>query len=184
MMIRYILALVPQKKSMLPFIQVAQSMFIPLNDGYLLNQENSLPHITICAFECDDSEKIEKLCEDLRNCKVDPCPIRILGLMLKKGKNPPYHYSVGLSIARDDPILQLHDKIRSLLIANQLLPTNPCLELFQPHITLAGIAWKSSTNVILDSKIDDLISMPIEEFHLTLGRSDEMGQYRQMLYEF
>lgn len=159
-------------------------MFAPLNDGYLLNEENSLPHITICAFESDESEKIEKLCEDLRNYKVDRCPVRILGLLLKKGKNPPHHYSVGLSIARDDPILQLHYKIRSLLIAHQIIPINPSMELFQPHLTLAGIAWTPSTSVILDSKIDDLISMPMEEFHLTLGRSDAIGQYLQVLYEF
>lgn len=183
-MIRYILALVPSKKCALSFIQAAQSMFIPLNDGYLLNEENSLPHITVCAFECDESEKIEKLCEDLQNCKIDTCPIRILGLMLKKGKYPPYHYSVNLSIARDDPILQLHYKIRSLLIAHQITPVNPSMELYQPHLTLAGIAWKPSTSVILDSTIDDLISMPIEEFHLTLGRSDAIGQYLQILYEF
>jgi 2'-5' RNA ligase len=169
-LIRYILALVPSKKCALSFIQVAQSMFTPLNDGYLLNEENSLPHITVCAFECDESEKIEKLCEDLQNCKIDTCPVRILGLMLKKGKHPPYHYSVNLSIARDDPILQLHYKIRSILIAHQITPVNPSMELYQPHL--------------LDSTIDDLISMPIEDFHLTLGRSDAIGQYLQILYEF
>ncbi len=178
------LALLPSKKCALPFIQVAQSIFAPLNDGYLLNEDNSLPHITVCAFECDDSKKIEKLCEDLRDCKVDPCSIRILGLMLKKGKNPPYHYSINLSIAREEPILQLHYKIRSLLIENQIMPINPSMELYQPHITLAGIAWKPSTSVILDSRIDDLISMPIEEFHLTLGKSDAIGQCLEILYEF
>lgn len=183
-MIRYILALVPSKKCALSFIQAAQSMFAPLNDGYLLNDENSLPHITICAFECDEPEKIEKLYEDLRNCKIEPCPVKILGLMLKKGKHPLHHYSVGLSIARDDPILQLHYKIRSLLIAHQITPVNPSMDLYQPHLTLAGIAWKPSERVILDSKIDDLISMPIEEFHLTLGRSDAIGQYLEVLYEF
>lgn len=183
-MMRFVLALLPSKKCMLPFIQVAQSIFAPLNDGYLLNEENSLPHITICAFECDDLEKIEKLCEELRNSEIGPCRVRILGLMLKKGKNPPYHYSVGLSIARDDPILQLHYKIRSLLMANQIVPVNPSMELYQPHLTLAGIAWTPSTNVILESKIDDLVSMPTEEFHLVLGKSDEIGQFLQVVYEF
>ncbi len=178
---RYLFALLPKKQSMLPFIQVAQSLFVPLNDGYLLNEENSLPHITICAFECDDPSKIDKL---VKNCKVDKCPIRILGLMLKKGKKPPYHYSVGLSIARDDPIVQLHYKIRSLLLDNHIIPVNPSLDLFNPHLTLAGIAWKPSAKVILDSKIDDLISMPTDEFRLTLGKSDEMGQYLETIYEF
>lgn len=103
--------------------------------------------------------------------------------MLKKEKHPPYHYSVGLSIARDDPILQLHYKIQSLLIAHQIIPINPSMELYQPDPTPAGIAWKPSTSVILNSKMDDLISMPIEEFHLTLGRSDAIGQYLETLDE-
>lgn len=183
-MMRYILALMPAKQYMLPFIQAARSMFGSINDGYLLNEENSLPHITICAFVCDDAEKIKKLCEDVRNCKFQPCAVRMLGLTLKKGKNPPYHYSVGLQVARDEPILQLHYKMRDLLMKNNIVPVNPSMEHYLPHITLAGIAWRPSTNVILDTKIDDLLSLPIEEFRLTLGRSDEIGQYLETVCEF
>ena len=75
---RYLFALVPPEKERSPFIQVSQNLFGSLHDGYLLSEENSLPHITICAFLCEDFEKIEKLREDLRRSPIDPCPVRIL----------------------------------------------------------------------------------------------------------
>lgn len=46
-MIRYILALVPPKHHALAYIKTAQQAFASLNDGYLLNNDTSLPHVTI-----------------------------------------------------------------------------------------------------------------------------------------
>ena len=58
------------------------------------------------------------------------------------------------------------------------------LPLYLPHLTLAGIRWTPSEILNVSSIIDDLISMPIEPFHLVLGRGDDIGQYLETLSEF
>jgi hypothetical protein len=157
-------------------------MFAPLSDGYLLNEENSLPHITICAFRCEDKE-LDPIWNDLQSLDIKICPIRILGLQLKKGSIPQYHYSVGLSVARDLPILYLHQQIVKLLHSWKIECLNPCMDLYQPHLTLAGISWLPDESIVLSPTINDLISMSTAPFHLALAKGDDIGQCLQILYE-
>lgn len=179
---RYILALMPSKQHVLAYVQAAQNMFAPMTDGYLLNEENSLPHVTICAFSCEDKE-LDALWNDLHSADIGICPVRMLALQLKKGQVPQYHYSVGLTVARDPPLLQLHQHIVNVLRSRQIECLNPCMELYQPHLTLAGIAWMPDESVVLSPAIDDLISMSIPPFRLVLAKGDDIGQCLQILYE-
>jgi hypothetical protein len=107
-----------------------------------------------------------------------------MGLMLKKGKVPPHHYSVSLSIARDSAILHLHHQTLRLLSNFNITPLNPSEDLYFPHLTLAGIRFAPTEHVSLAPVIDDVISMPIDPFHLVLGRGDDIGQYLETLHQF
>src|SRR5579872_6614677 len=138
---RYILALIPCKQHMLAYIQAAQQTFAPINDGYLLTEGNSMPHVTICAFQCDDKQKLSEIWNSVQNWHIDNCCVHVVGIMLKKGKIPAHHYSVGLSVARDPSILQLHQLAVGLLHSHGIHCLNPNQELYQPHLTLAGIGW-------------------------------------------
>ena len=180
---RYILSLIPSKQNILAYTQAAQQIFAPINDGYLLSEGVSLPHVTLCSFHCDDEEKVATIWSDIRSWHIDNCAIRMTGLMLKKGKTPPYHYSVGLSVARDPSILHLHHLSVDLLSSHGIECLNPSDGLHQPHLTLAGIHWFPFESVVLPSLIDDLISMPTAPFRLVLARGDDIGQYLETLFE-
>lgn len=105
------------------------------------------------------------------------------GLMLKKGKFPPHHYSVGLSVSRDPQLLYLHHLALELLEPYQVTVLTPNRELYQPHLTLAGMSWLPEKEVILPFVIDDLLSHPVDDFQLVLGRGDDIGQYLETLFE-
>lgn len=180
---RYILALLPSEQQKTAYIQAAQTVFSPICDGYMLSVGMSLPHITLCSFQCDD-EKLTEICRCVEKWKINSCPIRVMGLMLKKGKVPPHHYSVSLSIARDPAILHLHHLTAHLLSDFNINPLNPSNDLYFPHLTLAGIRFAPTESVSLTSVIDELISLPVDPFHLVLGRGDDIGQYLETLQEF
>jgi hypothetical protein len=59
---RYILALLPPDQQKMAFIQAAQAAFLRTCDGYLLKDGMSLPHITLCSFQCDDG-KLNEICQ-------------------------------------------------------------------------------------------------------------------------
>lgn len=177
---RYILALKPPKED--AFIHAAQRAFSSITDGYLLTDGASLPHISIVQFQCAEpvlaqiGESIQKM--------TATCPVTLLGLLLKKGETPPNHYSVSLSVKRSPPLMELHNKALHLLETHTLAPINPSGDLYQPHITLAGIRWPASENIALPSILDDLIGTPHDPFHLTLGLGDAIGQYIETLITF
>jgi len=178
---RYILALVPPEQQKRAYVQAAQTAFSSICDGYMLSEEKSLPHITLCSFQCDD-EKLTQIYRGIEKWKINSCSMRVMGLMLKKGKVPPHHYSVSLSIAREPAILHLHYQTLHLLNDFNITPLNPNEDLYFPHLTLAGIRFADS--VSLTPIIDDLISMPVDPFRLVLGRGDDIGQYLETLHQF
>ncbi|MGC1878159.1 MAG: hypothetical protein WA347_07745 [Rhabdochlamydiaceae bacterium] len=179
---RYILALIPSKQHILTYIQAAQQSFAPINDGYLLADNKSIPHVTICSFQCDE-HKVAEIWSHVESWQINNCPIRAIGLMLKKGKAPQYHYSVGLSVARDSQLLHLHYLASDLLESHGITSLNPSRELYQPHLTLAGIGWLPAKDIVLPFIIDDLLSLPSYHFHIVLGRGDDIGQYLETLFE-
>lgn len=95
----------------------------------------------------------------------------------------PNHYSVGLSIARDPQLLHLHHLALELLEFHKSTILNPNRELYQPHLTLAGISWLPEKEVILPFIIDNLLSISEHHFHVVLGKGDDIGQYLETLFE-
>jgi 2'-5' RNA ligase len=181
---RYLLALTPPKREGQTYIEASSQLFSSMTDGYLLREGASLPHVTLCSFHCEDDSQLSRICFRAQEWHINQCEIRILGLVLKKGKIPANHYSVSLSIARDPAILRLHHLAWQLLDSFGIEVLNPHQELYQPHITLAGIHWLPSEIIHLPSIIDDLVAMELRPFNLVLGRGDNIGQYLETLFEF
>ncbi len=180
---RYILGLIPQEQQIGAFSKAAQAVFSSICDGYLLSEGKSFPHVTLSSFQCSD-QKLAAICEAVRQSQITECPIRILGLTFKKGKIPPQHYSVSLSIARESSLLELHNITLKILREFGIELLNPHSELYLPHLTLAGIRWPHSESISLSSILDDLIAMPVEPFRLVLGKGDDIGQYLETIRLF
>lgn len=181
---RYLIALRPAKANALFYTQVANKLFSAMTDGYLLKEEASYPHITLASFHCEDGQSLNDICKAISHWAIDGCEVRMIGMLFKKAKIPPNHYSVSLAIARDPPILHLHHLSLKLLKSLDLYPLNLKEDLYLPHLTLAGISWPSTQIVQLSSLVDDLITMSLKPFSLALARGDKMGQYLETLSEF
>ncbi len=177
---RYILALIPSQPEM--YIQAAETVFGGLTDGYLLSQEGSYPHITLASFSSEE-EELREIWNEISEVQSLTCPVKFLGLHLKKGSVPPFHYSVGLSVARELPILRLHDEACKILRSRQIDLLNPSYHLYQPHLTLAGISWHPEESILLSPLVDRLLSRPVKPFRLALALGDDIGQYLETLYE-
>jgi 2'-5' RNA ligase len=170
---RTLLALLPDERDQQAFVEVAQA-FTPICDGYLLSA-SSHPHVTLTSFP--SGYDVEAIWAAVQNWTVKSCQIRMLGLLLKKGQIPPQHYSVGITIARDTPLLALHHQAVALLAEHGIAPLNPHRELYLPHLTLAGICWQPSLPITLSPIIDTLLSRPLAPFRVALGHGDDIGQY-------
>lgn len=177
---RYLIALIPPKSLTLTYIQAAQIAFGPINDGYLLEENKSFPHITLCAFQCEET-KLAALWQELQTYNITICPVRMMGLHLKKGKIPLYHYSVGITIARDRELLHLHQLSCKVLEKHNITCLNPIQDAYQPHLTLAGVGWEPFAEILIPSIIDEILDEPLKPFLLTLARGDDIGQYLETL---
>lgn len=178
---RYILGLLPNDQESEAYIIAAQEAFKTKTNGYLLTKEKSLPHVTLCSFLSDDEDLLSRIWKEALSWKITHCPVSVLGIMHKKGKIPPHHYSVGLCVARHPPLMHLHMLGMDFLNSQGLDSLNPSRDLYQPHITLAGISWPPSESVYLPHAIDKIIGMPLNPFRLALGRGDDIGQYLETL---
>ena len=179
---RALLALVPPQEVMLSLVQVAQACFGGQTDGYLLDESKSLPHITVCAFHVEEGPA-QQLWREAQSLAFQKYTVRVLGASLKPGREPPHHYSVGLALARDPALIALHQAGLDLLKKNGLQAVNPSGDLYQPHLTVAGIRWSAETPLVLPSLFDQLLHTPLPPLELVLARGDEIGQCIQILHK-
>ncbi len=175
---RFILALIPPKETVAAFIQAAQMLFASDNDGYLLS-ETSLPHVTVCQFECDSEQEARAIWQRVDSLNIQPIPLRFTGVSFVKGTGLHKEaYWTELSIARNENVMRIHRIASEIVRAQGFHSLNDSGDLYRPHLTLARI------------RLPDVISRWPEEllksaghFKLALARGDQNGQYLQTLCE-
>lgn len=177
---RYILALTPSKERGSFYVQTAQQLFSELSDGYLLSNQ-SLPHITICQFECNSVEEINFIHSEIKLWKVSPSLIRFVGMSFIKGVGVyESSYWAELSVARDQELLEIHKKGISLLKSKSNFCINDINDLYRPHLTLARIKISNFLPIWPNS----ILSNDITDFSLSLGEADFNWQYIKHVFDF
>lgn len=175
---RYILALTPAKETITAYIQAAQLLFSPSSEGYLLS-ENSSPHITICQFECDDTQQARAIWEDVADLEIDPFPVRFTGVSFLKGSGPHQgFYWAEIGVGRDPNIMKVHHAAMKIIESHGLRCLNDSGDLYRPHLTLARIRLPETIQ-----KWPDGILTNEKVFRLTLAQGDNNGQYLRTIFE-
>ncbi len=175
---RFILALIPPKQTISAYLHAAQMLFSPVHDGYLLS-ENSLPHITVCQFECDSENEAQIIWKQIETLNLRPFSPRFTGLSFVKGVGVHQeYYWAELSIARDEEIMRVHQLAADVIRSKGLACLNDSDNLYRPHLTLARVRLPDAIQRWPDSLLTNT-----NDFRITLARGDNNGQYLYTLFE-
>ena len=166
---KYNLALTPVLKSK-KFIEVAQK-FSDVSDKYLL-EENSFPHVTLYQFEAEEKE-IDGIWQEVIDVwKQKPIDLELGEFSYITFDNDIYWISL---LPRNSEVLHtMHALIAEIL----RLPTKKS---YDPHLTLVN-----TKNNHYQSEIERIAKAftPIADtFKLSLGRSDEIGQVIEIIFQ-
>lgn len=160
-----------------PFCEIAQALFSDVSDTYLLS-DNSHPHVTVCQFETEDPSLPSELFKEVKSLNVKIYEPSMLGISFEKGtKENEGFYMAQIFIEREKNIMEFHTQVLKLLEKYSLPCINANAARYKPHVTLARIKLKKPLPVWPDSLLDPAI------FKITLGVSDQNGQYLKVLYE-
>ncbi|MBA3661546.1 MAG: hypothetical protein H0W64_07450 [Gammaproteobacteria bacterium] len=164
---RYNLALIPLSKSF-AVTSLAQQMS-SLAHEYLPG-ERSLPHVTLYHFEAEENN-IATIWKQI----IDQCDSTSIVLKFNKisYKCDDTICWIALLPEQGEALRKMHD-----LIANVL--SMPIKKYYDPHMTLLNTTDKDYVN-----KSNALITpyLPIlDTFILSLGSSDEIGQFMEVIY--
>lgn len=164
---RYNIALIPSTASQL--IVSCASNFVSISDCYQLGG-TSLPHVTIYQFTAGEDE-ISSIIEKIKTTAVH----RAIELSFDTFSCITFDnrvYWASLMPNKVEELNQMHQQI-----AKQL--NQPIKPTYDPHMTLMSTLDSSYETLVDEVKRD---YQPIKDnFILTLGESDEIGQYLRVL---
>ena len=188
---RFILALIPPKQTISVYLHAAQMLFSPVHDGYLLS-DNSLPHITVCQFECDNENDVQVIWKQIEKLNIRPFSPRFTGLSFIKPFSPRFtglsfikgvgvheeYYWAELSVARDQEMMKVHQLAAGIIRSKGLACLNDSDNLYRPHLTLARIRLPDTIQ-----RWPDALLTNTSDFKFALARGDNNGQYLYTLFE-
>ncbi len=159
------------------YCNVANELFSDMSQGYILS-ENSHPHITLCQFKSDDLNVIEAIWEQVKIFNFEVLEPKFLGINFQKGAGEHHKfYWVQITVERENPIMDMHLKVLNILNENQMKCITDNSDLYKPHVTLARIQLNRPISVWPSHILNPTA------FKITLGISDENGQYLKMMYD-
>jgi 2'-5' RNA ligase len=176
---RYIVALIPSSQASIEYIQTAQALFAPSSEGYLLTEGKAYPHVTVCQYEYEKEEDAIAVWKKIEQIKIRSLPIRFIGMGFEvgMGKYKGLYWS-SISAARDEKLMELHNKSMEVLKACNLKCINDNRDLYRPHITLALV----KTPELLQKWPDTLLN-DVGDFRLVLAQGDDVGQLVRVICE-
>jgi len=165
---KFNIALLPrsEKKVVIEYSQFLSS----IADQYILG-ERSLPHVTLYQFQANESD-IESIWNDVCNNLSQ----KSIELLFEKFSCITFDKTIfWASLLPDncDRLMQMHSIVADIL--NQPVKPN-----YDPHMTLISTKDSSYENLV-----DQLSKRytPIKDlFVLSIGRSDDIGQFTEMIY--
>lgn len=169
---RYNIALIPVTQGR-QVVELSRK-FKDIADQYLLG-ENSLPHVTMHQFLADENE-----IEDIWVKTCDALDQKTIDLTFKEFSCLTFNNSifwVSLLPDQGDKLAEMN-RIVSDIIKN---PASKSKSDYDPHMTL--INTKNSEYKQLADKVEKSYTPISDKFILSLGKSDDIGQYTKMLYK-
>ncbi len=159
------------------FIDYAQNNFLDISDRYILQIEQSKPHITLAQFYGEESD-IDMISQHFDQGKYKAIfEPRFISMSFKKDKMEAQIWWAEISVARDPSILSLQKEVEAVLVKRDRQLINASGELFNPHLTLARI---EGDNLNLN-----LNTVPLQgEFKLAIGKADQYGQFVELVKVF
>lgn len=175
----YNVALIPVEPSAAAsFTAIAQENFSTYSDGYILGPD-ALPHVTLCQFRCME-EQLETIWNEIITSEFQLNHIvQFDGMYMNPGRDHHDCIWSGLSIRHSVELVNMQARIHSLLVERQLATLTTTGGSYFPHLTLARVR-----------SVDGLFKYPnrgiFEESYMfrgSIGLSDNLGVYRQVVYE-
>jgi 2'-5' RNA ligase len=176
---RYNIVLLPPEDAYAAYQTYAQEMFHEVKHTYLLG-DKSLPHITLCQFNCADLVLLKSVQDASAALDIQPYSPWFTGLSIAVDvKELPHLYWIGLMIVREAMLVSMHLRVRRMLENFGLECLNAQGEEYRPHLTLANAYLKFPLTLL--QAPTHLLGEPKHTFKLTLGLSDDWGQFQGKL---
>jgi 2'-5' RNA ligase len=167
---RYNIALLPTAKNA-NFIARAKN-FYPIAFNYKLGPQ-AMPHITLCQFYSEDTE-VNTLWKKILSTGV-PHSISLSLNEYSLFEAIDYNW-ISLRPDNLDALMQMHCMIAKLIAS----PLGRVFENFDAHLSLINTREADTKTAVAAVPL-----APLEDkFILSLGRSDEIGQYKQVIYKW
>ncbi|EKE08623.1 MAG: hypothetical protein ACD_17C00078G0008 [uncultured bacterium] len=132
------IALISPLKIRKKYIQAAQRLFSSGSDQCLLSA-HSLPHITLCQFDCEQ-EEASAIAKELEELKMNSYLVRFTGFAFIQGLEVHKDfYWAELSVAREREIMKIYRTTATIIHSHELACLNDQEDLYRPHLTLARI---------------------------------------------
>ena len=144
--------------------------FSAISDCYLLG-DGSLPHITLCQFTAEDST-INSIWESICACDIE----KKLYLTFETFSFVTFDdctFWVSLLPDNCDKLIKMHSIIKDIV-------KNELTKAYDPHMTLANSKNREYKN--FSDSICKQYATIRDEFILSLGKSDLIGQYTEIVF--
>lgn len=163
------------------FVEVSHNLCAHLHDGYLLGAK-SLPHISICQFECNNIKTVQAISAQLKN-NTDLFFPKLAGISCLPGEGE-FAGSVWIELAllREQALIDAQNKMAALLKTFGITTLNSLGSTYRPHLTLAKITQNCFWNIsFMDfSKFISLHSRKIS-FKIAVGVADQNWQFVEII---
>ncbi len=175
---RYNVALISDKDWATACTKEARKLCEGYAQGYLLGP-GALPHITICQFETDDANSPSQVWELLQEQPISFLDIHPHHLYFWHGtKEFVDKVWIGLAIAAPQSLYETQKHVYAMLLQKVQPLTEPSK--YFPHITWA--VCPESNLPPVNGNFHHLVKQQ-PKFSLSIGLSDEVGQYLQVLHD-
>ena len=157
-------------------LALAQSNCKKAADQYLLGKD-AWPHVTLCQIEVQE-EAIKSIWDELSPLLTQGIDLNFhhLYILPGTGEHLGFHW-VGLAIARDRELIQLQSKMHETLLSKKIESRTTPSSYF-PHLTWARCKGEQ---IQITHCPDEEIWQKPERFCLSIGRSDNLGIFRERL---
>lgn len=164
-------------------IELATSVFGRVADGYLLQNESAIPHVTLAQFE-GSREKLEGLWLDVRQTCPQRISLTIDLVYCQRGRDEHQDYIwIGFGISREKVLVDHQRQIVSRL-RSDFNPITKAGDDYFPHLTLARIRNTPDTVIPQIRWASAEFALDTQEFCLALGPSDPNGVLLDIWYSY
>ncbi len=147
-------------------------------DRYHIGGETSIPHVSLCHFECDP-DNIDNVWEQVQKLDIPSLHLTFAENRSRTYPNNPKDAGVSwVSLMPDnlDKLKELHLQVADIIKR----PLNGAFDNYDPHMTLFN---SKSDDACLEFNRNPRLIMPLEDdFTVALGIIDDVGQINEIIY--